>query len=90
MGLDRRLFFASQCQCEKSDDDGDDHNADQDGAHGGRLFFKDRRWWSESAHAEIVLLEPLGPRRSEACDQDALIAFSVQGDVDAAFLKWTE
>ena len=90
MGLDHSLFFAAQHQCEKSDDDGDDHNADQDGAHGGRLFFENWRLWRESAHAEIVLPEPLGPRRFEACDQDALIGFSVQGDADAAFVKLSE
>ena len=90
MRLDHSLFFAAQCQCKKSNDDGHNHNADQDGTHGGRLFFENWRLWCESAHAQIVLLEPLGPRRFEACDHDALIAFSVQGDVDAAFLKWTE
>ena len=90
MGLDRSLFFAAQHQCEKSHDDGDDHNADQDGAHGGRLFFENWRLWCESAHAEIVLLERLGPRRFGACDQDASIGFSAQGDVDAAFLKLSE
>ena len=90
MRLDHSSFSLRNARCKKSNDDGYNHNTDQDGTHGGRLFFKNWRWWSESAHAQIVLLEPLGPRRSEACDQDAPIAFSVQGDVDAAFLKWTE